>query len=86
MADIDEQALEELEYPPGDIFQTDEQREEVVGELVEGYDRVVTDGERQRLLEKVAKWRRQREGRPEQDEKTFPWVKASKALLDDRDR
>jgi len=61
---IDENALAELRFAEGDIFQSDDQRRDVVNELTEGYDRVVTDGERQRFLEKLAKWRRQREARP----------------------
>jgi len=44
------------------------------------HDRVVTDGERQRFLEKLAKWRRQREARPEQEEKSFPWHGSSNVI------
>lgn len=77
MGDIDVQAMEELSYPEGDIFVSDEQRKEVVGELVEGYDAVTTNGERQNYLDKVDKWRRQREGRPESEVKDYPWPGAS---------
>lgn len=69
-----------IRYSEGDIFQSDEQREDVVGRLLEGYDRVVRDGERQNFLEKISKWRRQREARPAQEEKDFPWKGASNVV------
>jgi len=82
MSDIDMEvtSMEGIRYEEGDIFQSNEQREAVVGELLEGYDRVTRDGERQNFLEKVSKWRRQREARPQQEEKDFPWKGASNVV------
>lgn len=59
------------------IFSDSEQEQKVVNKLADGYDKVVGSGVRERMLKKVEKWRRQREARPEQEEKDFPWPKAS---------
>lgn len=85
MSDIDvtieglPEAIEQT-YAEGDIFRSEEQRGAVLDELLEGYHRVVTDGERERFLSKLQKWRRQREARPEQEEKDFPWKGASNVV------
>lgn len=69
--------------PETGIFKDPEQEREIVKKLSEGYDKVVTSDIRARMLVKLEKWRRQREARPEQEEKDFPWPKA--CLTEDAD-
>ena len=80
MSDYDEGIVDEMAFPDNNILQNEESRKAILNELNEGYGEVKSSGERQNYLERVDKWRRQREGRPEQEAKDFPWAGASNVM------
>ncbi|KKM23822.1 hypothetical protein LCGC14_1611290 [marine sediment metagenome] len=80
MADIDlnkVEAFAALEEETGDIIQSEEDRKEILDYVTGELGTIIDGPERKEMLQKVSKWRRQREARPETEEKSFPWTGAS---------
>jgi hypothetical protein len=65
----------------GDIIQGDEDRKAIVEYLQSEIDDVFNGQERTEMESDWAKWRRQREARPAQRSKSFPWENASNAAV-----
>jgi hypothetical protein len=65
------------EDEPNAVLRSQEDLEYVQGTLQNEINDVLSGTERGEFIEKVQKWRRQREARPEQANKSFPWEKAS---------
>ena len=60
-----------------DIFGSTEVREKVLADVRDEVQHILSGTETQRMHKKWEKWRRQREARPEMEEKSFPWPGAS---------
>ena len=71
---VDGYAIENKEMTQTAIL-TDEQEQEIIEYLSEEIEYV--DQERGEFLERIAKWRRHREARPDHRVKNFPWAGAS---------
>ena len=63
----------------GDIITSDEEREKIAKYLLTEIETATS--ERSRFITRVDTWRRQREAMPEQEQKNFPWEKASNVCL-----
>jgi len=64
----------------GNVLRSEELEKEVKDYLQEELMSVINGSERAEMEEDWAKWRRQREIKPEVKEKTYPWNKASNAV------
>ena len=78
-ANIEQKAQQffELEQAKGTIIPEGEDQKKIVDYLTEEVLTVEDGTERKEMMDQVALWRRQREARPEQAEKDFPWPGAS---------
>jgi hypothetical protein len=65
--------------PVGDVIQSEEQRKTLVARLTARVAQAETD--REEFMQRVDKWRRQREALPAQKEKNFPWPKSSNVCV-----
>jgi hypothetical protein len=63
----------------GDVIQSEDQRRTLVDHLTARVAQVESD--REEFLQRVNKWRRQREALPEQKVKNFPWSKSSNVCV-----
>jgi len=82
MADIMAQdPLIEQQIITGDIIQGEEDRKKIKDYLSTEIEEVFNGVERQQMEQDWDKWRRQREARPEQRSKSFPWENASNAAV-----
>jgi hypothetical protein len=61
------------------VLKDEDQRKEVIDLITSEIE--TAKSEREPFLKKVDKWRRQREGRPEEEVKNFPWKKASNVCI-----
>lgn len=73
---VDEEILES-----GSILVDDDVREKITSYLIDEIDDVLNGDVRTEMIDKITKWRRQREARPEQKQKDFPWEKASNVTV-----
>ena len=69
--------LVELELARGSIIPEGDEQTQIIDYLTDEVTTVESGTERAEMLEQVARWRRQREARPEQEQKDFPWPGAS---------
>ena len=67
----------QLELDKGEIIQGEEDQKKIIEYITNEIINVESGTERQNMLDMVETWRRQREARPEEEEKSFPWEKAS---------
>src|SRR4030042_7169924 len=65
--------------PVGDVIQSEEQRKTVVDHLRSRVAQATSD--REELLQRVNKWRRQREALPAQKVKNYPWPQSSNVCV-----
>jgi len=65
--------------PIGDVIQKDEDRATLVSHLQTEID--TSEKEREEYIQRVDKWRRQREAKPKTKTKNFPWEGASNVTL-----
>lgn len=65
--------LIEMELEQGNALINEEKEEEIVKYLISEIEDVLQGGEREKMEKSISKWKRQREGRPEQEKKSFPW-------------
>jgi len=70
---------EEAPLPVNAVFQTEEDEAKVVNYLLA--EKEAAERERENMLQRVQKWRRQREARPETEKKNWPWPKASNVCV-----
>ena len=67
----------ELELNRGEIIQSEEDQKKIIQYVTDEINDVEGGVERKNMLDMVETWRRHREARPEEEEKSFPWDKAS---------
>ncbi len=65
---------------PDTVIRDDDMRKEITTFLQDEISKVREDGERASMETHWKKWRRQAQAKPEQDEKTYPWEKASNVV------
>jgi hypothetical protein len=73
--------LIELERSEGEVIRTEADEEAILSYIITEIEDVLTGSERTKMKEQISKWKRQREGRPEQEVKNFPWEKASNVTV-----
>ncbi len=73
--------LVQQEIDTGNVITSDEDRKKIVDYLTTELSEVFGGSERQQMEQDWQKWRRQREARPEQRSKSFPWENASNAAV-----
>lgn len=76
-----DETLDEELLTSGNILLDEGVREKIVTYLTDEIDEVLEGSVREEMLEKVSTWKRQREGRPKEKEKSFPWEKASNVTV-----
>jgi hypothetical protein len=81
MSDAAQNPLVQLETETGNVISSEEDRKKIVDYLTTEITEVFSGKERQQMELDWAKWRRQREARPEQRTKSFPWENASNAAV-----
>lgn len=69
--------LLEMELERGSVIQGDEDEKEIREYILSETEQVLEGTERERMIQDIETWRRQREARPEREHKDFPWPKAS---------
>jgi hypothetical protein len=69
--------LAEMEEERGTVIEEGDDEKKIKDYLLQELETVIGGSERDQMLQMVERWRRQREARPEQSEKDFPWPKAS---------
>jgi hypothetical protein len=77
---MSDERLEGFPYAEGEpnaVLRSEDDLEAVRGTLQNEINDVLMGTEREKFIDKVQKWRRQREARPERESKSFPWEKAS---------
>jgi hypothetical protein len=79
MSDVNQkiEKLALMEEERGTVIEEGEDEREIKEYLLEELESVIGGSEREEMLQMVERWRRQREARPEEKEKDFPWEKAS---------
>jgi hypothetical protein len=81
MSDQTQNPLIALETETGNVISSEEDRKKIVDYLTTEITEVFGGKERQQMEQDWQKWRRQREARPEQRSKSFPWENASNAAV-----
>ena len=79
--DAKAEKLKELEELRGSVIQGDEDAQRIMRDATEDVDSVLKSDERKKMLTYLSKWRRQREARPEVEERDFPWKGASNVCV-----
>ena len=79
MSDINQKidSLALLEEERGTVIQEGDDEKKIKEYILQELETVIGGSEREEMLQMVERWRRQREARPEQKQKDFPWDKAS---------
>ena len=67
--------------PPDDVFPDEEKKEKVLDYVIGEVERIISGEETQKMHDMWKKWRRQREARPEIEQKDYPWPGASNVTV-----